>query len=427
MGIRISAVIGWSEIFAGKFNSQTECELDLSQQYALIYADLTAGSRSGLDVLALLNDAFGTQLPQGKILVQDAGFFTFSHFGQGAIPANTTLASIFPQSPIPASVAGSTTPMDSTCGFWLSAKIQDVAIFGSLIQIGYDTSAGSGDVLALSAVLSKGTAAGTAVSQAAYTAQLPNFKLFNLFGFEQISISYQFITATHLRISGTVTAELFGHSYAFKGVLVSNGDARTVTGCIESAQPNTKIPALFGGAMTGIAFSDLVFGVYASTAPGGQTNVQVQGTVTVGSATLTGQIYLQGATPEVASIKVVQTLSIGDVFNQCIGAAVWPTSLIDLTFKAGSELYYCKAPSSAPLSLQTFSCPSAGSVPSAPAGNQHQLFTGFQHTGHFRYHTDRNHRAGRHHPDRLERRQRFDRPDRTHRHLHPDDRRAERQ
>lgn len=79
-----------------------------------------------------------------------------------------------------------------------------------------------------------------------------------------------------------------------------------------------------------------------------------------------------------ASVKVDKTLSIGDVFNQCIGEAVWPSSLINIVFKAGSQLYYCKTAGSQPLSLDTFACPIApGTLPAAPPASSIAYQPGF--------------------------------------------------
>lgn len=381
MDIRISAQFGWSEIFGGKFNSQSTCELDLSRQYSLIYADLATPGGTGLDVFSLLNDAFDTQLPTGKILVQDAGFFTFSHFGDGAPPSGTTLLNVFPQTPVPMSVAETTLSMDSTCGFWLTVRLKDIELFDSLIQIGYDTSAGAGDTLSLSALLASGTSAGSAVKQAVYEVALPNFKLFGMFGFENIKVGYQFTTARRLSISGNLTVTVFSNDYAFSGALISDDAKKTVTACLQAAQLDATIPSLFGGAMTGISFSNLVFGAYVQYGDASaQKHFQVQGSVKVGSAQLTGQIYLQNGTPQVASVKVDQTLSIGDLFRQCLGIKQPPTPLIDITFKAGSQLYYCATAGSAPLSLNTFACPASGGtgvVPVAPPASSIPYLPGF--------------------------------------------------
>ncbi|HBK49455.1 MAG TPA: hypothetical protein DDZ74_09085, partial [Pseudomonas sp.] len=379
MDIRITAHFAWSEIFGGMFATQSKCQLDLSRQYSLIYADLGTGLAEGWDVLAVINRAFKTDLPTGHLRVNDAGFFTFSHFGEGSPPPKTYLDSIFPQSPVPSSVSGTTAPMDNTAGFWLTVSLKDIELFGSLIEIGYDSPAGAGDKLSLSAVLSKGTVAGTAVKEAIYSASLPNIRLFKIFGFENVEVRYRFSTARQLAVKGLLRVSLFDQKeYLFQGALISDDVNKTFSACLQSVEPDESVPRLFDGQMRGISFRRLVFGVFAKYgSTDAQRSIQVQGTVQVGSAQLTGYIYLQNGKPQVASVKVDKTLSIGDVFNQCIPGALWPTSLIDITFMAGTELYYRLASDKQPERLETFACPAAGELPSAPLASSIDYQNGF--------------------------------------------------
>lgn len=365
MDIRVTAHFAWSEIFGRKIAARSKCQLDLSRQYSLIYADLGAEDAQGWNVLAELNKAFDIKLPAEYLRVMDAGFFTFSHFGNGAVPPNTSLHKIFPQSPVPLSVSSATEPMTNTAGFWLTVSLDDIKLFGSLIEIGYASPSGDGDKLSLSAVLARGTVAGKAVSDAIYLASLPNIRLFKLFGFEEVEVRYRFKEARQLNVKGKLRVSLFDEKqYLFEGVLNSDEVNRTFSACLKSAEPDQSVTRLFGDQMRGITFQRLVFGIFARYGDNeDQRTFQVQGTVRVGSAQLTGYIYLHNGKPQVASIKVDKALSIGDVFNQCIPGAPWPTSLIDITFKAGSELYYRSAAGSQLARLETFSCPAEGDLP----------------------------------------------------------------
>ncbi|MCS5516929.1 hypothetical protein NWF32_24550 [Pseudomonas qingdaonensis] len=306
--------------FGRKIAARSKCQLDLSRQYSLIYADLGTEDAQGWNVLAELNKAFDIKLPAEYLRVMDAGFFTFSHFGNGAVPPNTSLDKIFPQSPVPLSVSRATEPMTNTAGFWLTVSLDDIKLFGSLIEIGYASPSGDGDKLSLSAVLARGTVAGKAVSDAIYLASLPSFRLFKLFGFEEVEVRYRFKEARQLNVKGKLRVSLFDEKqYLFEGVLNSDEVNRTFSACLKSAEPDQSVTRLFGDQMRGITFQRLVFGIFARYGDNeDQRTFQVQGTVRVGSAQLTGYIYLHNGKPQVASIKVDKALSIGDVFNQCI-------------------------------------------------------------------------------------------------------------
>ncbi|MGE8358073.1 MAG: hypothetical protein ACN6N0_16930, partial [Microvirgula sp.] len=139
MKFQIAARFDWCTLFDGKLNSTMQCRLDLAGEYYLIYIDMpaiqTRVDGDNLDVFKLLNQAFGTGLPENALYVQDAGFFTFSH--RGVTPGDKTLLDVFPQSMLPASVAAVSGPVVDTSSFWLTIRLKGNYLFNSLIEVGY--------------------------------------------------------------------------------------------------------------------------------------------------------------------------------------------------------------------------------------------------------------------------------------------------
>ena len=187
MQIGVRGTFSFSEIFGGKLNLTTTCNLAISQPYSLIYAEMT-----NLDVIAVLNEAFGLGLAGQSLIVTSAGFFTFSTSGGGSSQA--TLQSIFPNSPVPATVSSTATPVTDTSSFWLTVQLSDTdgddsndGLFISLVDIGVS----SGTQLSLSATFASGAVAGTAIKSADYALSLDGeVELFGIFTFQDVVINY---------------------------------------------------------------------------------------------------------------------------------------------------------------------------------------------------------------------------------------------
>ena len=363
MEFRVNVTLKWAEIFNNKFDhkSKIKSEVAVSTDFYLIYAKLISSQSDNeiFDVCKLLNSSLDTDLPEDKIFVESAGFFTFGKFKNNIIK-DKNLAQIFPLSPIPLNVARHTLPMDRSTAFWLSINLRDVSLFRGIIQIGANTADG-GDKLSLSTLFESGEHFGHAVKSSQYSAELPTFSLFKLFEFKNTRVVYQFLKSDetsedYLYVHGEISISLFrNRKYKFQGDLeikwldsVNKFDANIQLIC------DLSIDNIFNGDMAGIIFSDVLFMVRAvRNAPNNTlqinsptivetTEVWVQGQVQVGSINIKGAILLDGIEPVLAKVVVEDTLSISDVFNQCISTVRWPEDLINLEFLTGTELYYCK-------------------------------------------------------------------------------------
>ncbi len=385
MKFQIAARFDWCTLFDGKLNSTMQCRLDLAGEYYLIYIDMPATrdrvDGDNLDVFKLLNQAFGTGLPENALYVQDAGFFTFSH--RGAMPGDKTLLDVFPQSMLPASVAAVSGPVVDTSSFWLTIRLKGNYLFNSLIEVGYREGDTPQADISLSGTLSHTLTAGDALRQTIYTAILPDIRLLGLFAFRQLKLQYRFATDAEYAISGKLELALFGQAYGFDGMVVSN--ARTLKACLSASDPGHEIDKPFYGAMVGVTFRKLIFGVFYTFSdskarpPVKATGLyRVQGSIDYANLKLSGQIYLQDTTPLLAAVSVDQDLSIGDLFHASIPHFHWPDDLIDITFLDGSCLYYQDENSGpTPLDVSGFNCPVAGQLPVAVPTQKITYLPGF--------------------------------------------------
>ncbi|MBP2294996.1 RHS repeat-associated core domain-containing protein [Azospirillum rugosum] len=271
--------------------------------------------------------------------VISAGFFTFSSSDGGS--AQDTLQSVFPQAPVPTSIAMITTPMADTTALWMTVALTDTdandGLFSSIVDIGV-----SNDTqISLSATFAQGTNASDAVRQATYTIALDGtVTVFDTFSFQDIVVSYSLGNSKQLAVSGTLSVTLFGSSFDFTGDIVSNGATQVVTADIAAAA-DIDLTSLFGGNFPHISFSDIAFNAYCPY--GNNTNAaqfMVRGNCQFGDLQFTGLLYMQGTTPVLGSVVFTQSTSISTLFDQCIPGASWPSDLIDLTLLAGCQVYY---------------------------------------------------------------------------------------
>lgn len=355
MKFDIAARFNWCTVFDGALNSPMRCELGLADGYYLIYIAMPDGADAGeLDILKLLNKAFGTSFTEGLLLVENAGFFTFS--GDGA----RTLQQVFPDAPLPASVRQASQSMLGSTSFWLTIRIKSDLLFNSLIEVGYKDGDTPQAEIALSGVLNNTKTAGKAMTDGVFNASLPTIQLLNLFTFSKLQLQYSFGAQKQYAIQGNIDVELFKHEYTFAGRVVSN--ATVLTACLMSLDAAEKLDQPFDGAMRGIVLDNLLFGLrYTFSTPQqpGSGIYWVQGHVTYGQLSLSGQICLQGTTPLLGFVSIDQPLSIGTLFNQSIKGYTWPTDLIDISCEAGSQIYYRPATGTLPR-LGDFSCPVGG-------------------------------------------------------------------
>jgi hypothetical protein len=365
MQIGVRGTFSFSEIFGGKLNLTTTCNLAISQPYSLIYAEMT-----NLDVIAVLNEAFGLGLAGQSLIVTSAGFFTFSTSGGGSSQA--TLQSIFPDSPVPATVSSTATPVTDTSSFWLTVQLTDTdgddsndGLFISLVDIGVS----SGTQLSLSATFASGAVAGTAIKSADYALSLDGeVELFGIFTFQDVVINYSIADSTLLSVSGTLDIALFGSNFTFTGTVSSDSGTQLVTADV-LAQGNVNLDSLFGGAFTGISFTNIAFNLnypYGSNTDAAQ--FMVRGGCDFDGLEFTGLLYMEGLTPVLGSVVFTQQASIGALFEQCIPGASWPDTLVDLTLLSGCQVYYNSTAEPLTLTLSNDgTAPTLLPVPPAPA------------------------------------------------------------
>lgn len=357
MKFDIAARFNLCTVFDGTLNSPMRCELGLSDGYYLIYVAMPDGTGgAGLDILKLINQAFGTAFTEDLLLAQDAGFFTF--IGEGG----RTLQQVFPDAPLPASVRQASGPLPGSTSFWLSIRIKSNLLFNSLIEVGYNDGATAQAEIALTGVLNNTQTAGKAMTDGVFNASLPPIQLLNLFAFNNLQVQYSFGAQKQYAIQGDIEVELFGKKYTFAGRVVSNATVLTACLMLAPTSPNKAVDKPFDGAMRGVVLDNLIFGLhYTFSTPqqAGSGIYWAQGHVGYGQLSLSGQICLQGTTALLALVSIDQPLSISTLFKHSIQGYTWPNDLVDLSFKAGSQIYFRAATGALP-ALGDFSCPVDG-------------------------------------------------------------------
>lgn len=325
---KLFARIGMSKDFAPNKDPQQ------SKGFLLIYVSLSpenSGSPKGFDAGALLNSAFGLNLPQLAIPVNAAGFFQL----QSSDAYYQEVIAQFPEIPFPTNTGQNSVLNSLTC-FWAEIDFSAWSISNSIIEIGNSGAAGS--ALKLYAYYYSADNVKTSV----YTAEIPDFSLLGSFGFSGIQLQYTLSDIVEYKLQGQLQVSAFNQQLSFTGLVSKTGNI--LTAIIAGSANSIKQP--FDGQMPGIEFAGLQFGMISqikTDSPGkGIARLSLlQGTVSYGGLSLTGAIYLDGAAPVLAVVIINQSLDIAALFGASVQGA-WPNTFIDIRFNPGSSIYYCK-------------------------------------------------------------------------------------
>jgi hypothetical protein len=350
MNFIITAKSDFSKIFTGVFELETFTQLILSKQYYLILAnfDFNPTGSNGLDIFKVLNKAFFKGVPffpEEFMLVQEAGFFTFSKTG-GSEPAGIELKTIFPTAPLPVSILKTAKIEYDTASFWMKMQLSGNVLFSTLLQVGVTDD----ELVILGVLVNKGSqdddiSIDKSLSETIYIAKLPDIRLLQLFQFNHLQLSYRFSeneNDNEYSISGTLIVDIFGVEFVFKGDVISNKVYLHACIALSITSQNSDINGTDLG-MTGVVFTDLIFAIdyqYAEEKTEGKGLYRVQGGVNYAGLDFTGQLYLANTTPVLASVYINQALDVGQLFSDSIPGFNWPTQFVNIVFKSGSRLYY---------------------------------------------------------------------------------------
>lgn len=351
MNFKIAGEFQWGKIFQGTLEIPMACTLDLTTDYYLIYANLGTLEEE-LDIGKIFNGAFNVSLPTEVFIVKQAGFFTYSKMSDNQSNSpDRPLSKSFPDAPIPPTVMDGSFPVLQTTSFWVRFDFRTSGLFNTLLEVGYGNES-KDCTLCLSGTFASGEEAGTAVSTTTYTAYLGCITLLSLFDFRNLRLQYRLDKSSEYRIQGNISLILLNDSgegnYFFSGDVHSTEERLIAS--LKSKNANSEIVNPFG-LMKGVTFRNLLFGLvyhYKTKAQKGQGAYRVQGSIAYksdGSQSefdFTGQIFLSGNTPRVATMFINEDLDIGAIFNNTFGSAItWPTDFVNLVFHKNSQLYYC--------------------------------------------------------------------------------------
>jgi hypothetical protein len=327
-------------VFGGKkIRSTLEGKLTVATDYSMIYVTLAGKDKDGkgnFDVIEGLNEAFSLNL-NFNLLVKSAGFFQLRNSKPNNKVALESLENNFPIIPFPKSTEQFNKVLGSFTCFWAEIEFSSWSIGESLVDIG--SGQGKTGYLNLYGFFEKSS---DIKATSIYYAELPDFTLFKFFSFQNLTVEYTFQNSTEYVISGKISVQNFtdpDKQYYFTGKLDKKGS--NVSGVLKSeGQIDLNLPF----HMPGIVFSNLKFAAWHSqdndTSVKPKSLYWLQGDVTYGALSLTGQIYLLGKTPVLVKVELLNPLSIETLFEQSIPGFQWPGEFINITFKAGSTLYY---------------------------------------------------------------------------------------
>lgn len=351
LSLRIDAELELGSLLGGDIHWPLGCELTVNGDYYLIQADVVRDDGCGLDILQLLNNAFGCSLPEGYINVDKAGFFTFSK--RREISEDKTLKQIFPTHTLPDGVAGTVKPMDNTTAFWLVVNLRAINILENLVEIGVP---GQQEQVALHAILNNGKSAAENLHEVMLSASFPDITLLRVITFKNTHFYLHLASAQRrtFQLEGTIVLTLFKVEYAFQGRIQSDG--RLLQATITSLH---RMDKPFDGEMRGITFDNLAFSlsyVYQDADKAANVDPQIQpgesliwlsGSVRYGNLSLSGKLYLYDGSPVLALVAIERDFSLSQFFAQSLGIS-WPASLFDLQLGAGSQIYYRAAKTTLP-------------------------------------------------------------------------------
>jgi outer membrane protein assembly factor BamB len=171
--------------------------------------------------------------------------------------------------------------------------------------------------------------------------------------------------------------EIFGRSFAFHGTMILAADAMRGTLDLLPSSPGQAVGEPFG--IPGIAVEQLKAEVACTFGQPGPPPVpkssrfSLLGTVRLGRppapgtpdarAAFNARLALRDGTPTLLAVDVAEDLDVGGFLAQTVtgSSSAWPSSFIDLSFAAGSRLYYYSAAAD-PAPAQWAADPVSGAV-----------------------------------------------------------------
>lgn len=300
-------------------------------------ADFTFGSLfSGLSVI------------DGFLTVNNSGIF-LSSFEESSSTLIEEIKSVcsFPENPADFSLplpinALPENQLHKGIYFYADLEFPAASLLGTIFQIG-NAAAGLSRII-ISAFIAADNSLNTI-----FSADLPDITILNTITFTHtnaysgIHLEYtaQNSQQNQFRLIGRINLSLFSHLYSFDGTLAVNEEKIESRLQLATDSAAIEIPMPFG--IPGICFTDLYLGVnyiFSSGTTPTLCSFLVEGSVSFGQAlSFSGILQLRETTPVLAVIQLDKALSIGQFFAQCVNTR-WPDHFIDITFLAGSKIYY---------------------------------------------------------------------------------------
>lgn len=348
MELDIYAGLQWGNLLGGDIKWPMACRLGLNGTAQLIHVELVQKS-TPLDLLQLLNQSFGLDLPQDHWLVEQSGFFYYHNSDE-----SVSMEQCFPSLPLPTDIC-QMSQAETIC-LWLTMDVQQLGCAAGLLDFQETTT------LSLIAVLGRNQTTLDALRHAELQMKLDNLVLLPtlrqddqpVLVLQQATLHLWMRQTTQFRVEATFHFHLLDHDFSLQGH-VQRTDTM-LSGGLDGVQCQKDNPVT-ASELRGLQFLQLKFAFEkALGGPNSPLWFLANGTVAYGTLECSGMLATLDWSLFMAWIKLNQDLSISKIFAVSLPDVPFPQDLFDLKIRAGSMLCYRSAQSVAagqwPESLQ---------------------------------------------------------------------------
>lgn len=342
MDIIISSKFQWGKLFNNKMDFPMDCKLYIKNKQALIYVNLISDKNTPLDLLELLNNSFGTTLPEKFLQVSKAGFFSYIN-DTGKIIDDNELKKIFSIGNIPTNIAMEVKNIHKPTCLWCCISMKSLSFFNQLIEIGMDKMDNEWEMLTIlyKEDIVKSSFINEVLNECFLFVRVPNIKLLGLFMFKDLSLYIKLSQKNEYFFKGTIFLKVFEYELICKGEIKVKeknlyGEIRVSIGNGKDIMPIDN--------MQGVIFGEMTFCIdhkFSEDKKLVHTNCQIKGTVEYSDYKLEGYIFFNN--DKVIMVKVVLqgNIAISTIFKNSIPKIKYPDNLFDFAIEKDSELYYC--------------------------------------------------------------------------------------
>lgn len=339
MDIKIISKFEWGSLWDGNIQWPMSCRLEMNQHAQLIHVELVQ-QNSPLDLPKLLNQSFNIDLPEGVLIVDDAGFFYLCCDDSQVKPLNQ----MFPDLPIPSNIGSIAQKVNRSVCLWMTIKIQSLDSVKNILRFNEST-------LDLSAVLLRNKTPQEALNQAELSVYLDNIEFLPelkqnehpIFQLKQVDFHIWLGKQSSFQLHAAFCFNLFNHSFEIQGMVQRND--RLLQGKLEVFVCANE-PVILE-EMPGLKFIEFSFSIEKNLAISGPEPktagflwLSATVKITYGKANFEGNIILSDCSLLLAQMQLDRDLALSEIIANSLPSVTFPSDMFDLTIQGGSNLYY---------------------------------------------------------------------------------------